>query len=120
MLGQDSARSGPGNRDVNRGGYGAVSVKWFPKQADHGDIKEFLVGHGLPHDHSNVNIKDNGQVIISDLTSELCQELADNITGQKFKNKKMIYCQPILLATPHKVPACSANSTPFSSIAPVH
>ena len=68
--------------------YGAVSVKWFPKKSDHGDIKQFLVDLGLPTDHENINIKDNGQVVIGNLTPDTCQQLAESITGKKFKDKK--------------------------------
>ena len=49
----------PGLDNKNQYNYGAVSVKWFPKKADPGDIKQFLVGLGLPPDHDNVNIKEN-------------------------------------------------------------
>ena len=83
--------------------YGAVSVKWFPKRADHGDIKKFLVEKGLSCDHEDVNIKDNGQVIINNLCPEMCKQLAENISGKLFMNKKMIYCQPIVLSTPVKI-----------------
>ena len=94
----------PGLNNKNQYNYGAVSVKWFPKKADPGDIKQFLVGLGLPPDHDTVNIKENGQVVIGNLTSVICQQLAESITGQKFQDKKIIYCQPIILATPEKAP----------------
>ena len=110
---QAVAKPGPTNNNKNN--YGAVSVNWFPKQADPGDIKQFLVELGLPCDHDNLNIKDNGQVIIADLTPDLCEKLSESITGQKFKNRKMIYCQPIELATPEKVPNSSVNTSPTSS-----
>ena len=34
--------------------FSAVSVKWFPKKSDHGDIMEFLFEHGLPTEHEHV------------------------------------------------------------------
>ena len=85
--------------------YGSVCVKWFPKNSDHGDIKQFLVEHGLNPDHSSLDIKDNGQVMISCLTPEACTLLSTSITGKKFKNKKLVYCQPISLVTPEKTVA---------------
>ena len=105
----------------NQNSFGAVSVKWFPKQSDPGDIKTFLVDLGLPPDHEHLNIKDNGQVIIDNLTSEMCQELATSISGKRFKDKKMSYCQPIVLATTEKAsssapaPACTAPNTTGSA-----
>ena len=105
---------GIGNKDQSS--FGAVSVKWFPKKADPGEIKKFLVDLGLPIDHDNINIKENGQVVIGDLTSVTCQQLAESISGQRFQNKKMIYCQPIILATPVKVPASTLPATPVVNI----
>ena len=89
---------------------GAVSVKWFPKKADHGEINDFLVKAGLPEGHEHVNIKDNGQVIISNLDSKICDNLCETITGSKFKAKKTVYCQGIVLATPEKSSGSSAQS----------
>ena len=80
----------------------AVSIKWFPKKADHGDILKFLVGHGLPSGHESVNVKDNGQVIVSDLDPKISEKLCESLSGSKFNNKKTIYCQGIVLATPSK------------------
>ena len=88
------------NRKVKK--CGALSVKWFPKKADHGDVKQFLVRFGLPEDHTDIKIKDNGQVIIDNLDSTICDKLSESITGNKFNGKKTIYCQGIVLATPEK------------------
>ena len=93
---------------------GALSVKWFPKKADHGDIIEFLVKHGLPEEHEDVNIKDNGQVIIQNLDAKICDFMCKEVTGKKFKEKKNIYCQGIVLVTPEK-PQNAAGSPPPSS-----
>ena len=96
----------------------AVSVKWFPKRADHGEIREFLVKYGLPENHSCVNIKDNGQVVISDLDPDICDLLCDKITGSKFKDKKTIYCQGIVLATPQKSSGSAQNQEGAQSLPP--
>ena len=97
----------------------AVSVKWFPKKTDHGDIMEFLHSHGLPSSHDSINIKENGQVIIENLDSKTSELLCTNLTGKKFKDKKNIYCQGIVLVTPDKpketvksAPVASSQSTP--------
>ena len=74
------------SRNENQLEYGAVSVKWFPKKSDHGEIKQFLVGLGLPADHDDMKIKENGQVVIGNLTSATCQQLSESITGKKFKD----------------------------------
>ena len=95
--------------------YGGVIVKWFPKKSDHGEIRMFLTGLGLSPSHTNVNIKDNGQVLIGDLEPETCQQLAFSITGQKFLNKKTIYCHPIVSATPEKNPLPASATLPSST-----
>ena len=82
---------------------GALSIKWFPKKADHGDIIDFLVSYGLPKQHKEVNIKDNGQVIVQNLDKNICEKMCTAMTGNKFKNRKTIYCQGIVLVTPEKV-----------------
>ena len=55
----------------------------------------------------SVNFKDNGQVIISNLDPKICDTLCETVTGSKFKGKKTIYCQGIILATPDKSAAVS-------------
>ena len=89
--------------------FGGVSVKWFPKSSDHGAIVEFLVGNGLPEGHENVNIKENGQVIISLLDPSICRKMMTEINGKKF-NKKNIYCNGIVPVSPKKGAQSSAQS----------
>ena len=81
---------------------GALSIKWFPKKTDHAQIIQFLTNLGLPEDHKDVLIKDNGQVIINNLDSTICDKLCDSVTGSKFNGKRSIYCQGIVLTTPQK------------------
>ena len=99
--GQFTPKSKP-FKEVSGENYGAVSVKWFPKKADHGEVKEFLTKYGLPAGHDQVNIKDSGQVIIENLDTDTCTRLCESITGNKFRDKKTIYCHGIVLATPEK------------------
>ena len=93
----------------------SISVKWFPKKADHGDIMKFLVEYGLPEDHDGVNIKENGQVIIENLDSNICNQMINSINGNKFQNKKNIYCQGIVQVTPEK----TVTSLPPDKVAKV-
>ena len=67
--------------------FGGVVVKWFPKNTDHGAIMEFLAGHGLPEIHENINIKDNGQVVINQLEHSCCQKMIEEINGKKFNKR---------------------------------
>ena len=90
------------NTIPSKSNFSGVSIKWFPKKSDHGLILDFLVEHGLPSEHEDINIKDNGQVIISDLSHEICQKLCDTITGKKFNGKRVIYCNGIVPVTPEK------------------
>ena len=92
--------------------YGGVIVKWFPKKSDSGEVMNFLIGLGLPPNHENVNIKDNGQVIIGDLDQATCHKLVESITGQKFLKKKTIYCHPIVTATPEKIAVTESTTMP--------
>ena len=61
--------------DSSSSKFTGVIVKWFPKRADHGHIFEFLVNLGLPDTHEDVKIKENGQVIIENLSPKLCDQL---------------------------------------------
>ena len=79
----------------------------------------FLVQYGLPENHSSLNIKENGQVVISDLDPKICDHLCEKVTGSKFKGKKTIYCQGIVLATPEKSSASSLHPETTQSSPPV-
>ena len=81
---------------------GALSIKWFPKKTEHAQIIQFLINLGLPENHKDVLIKDNGQVIINNLDSTICDKLCDSVTGSKLNGKRSIYCQGIVLTTPQK------------------
>ena len=91
------------NKDSASKDCGALSIKWFPKKADHGDIVKFLVSYGLPKEHKGLNIKNNGQVIVQNLDKNICDKMCASISGNKFQ-KKTIYCQGIVLVTPEKIP----------------
>ena len=107
------------NQGVMAARCGALSVKWFPKRADHGDIIDFLVSYGLPKDHEDVTIKENGQVIIQNLNSDICETLCTSITGNLFQGKKKIYCQGIVLVTPEKPTVVETPQVELSAIGPV-
>ena len=86
--------------------------KMVPKEGrpwhNHGVLSSawFTQGHG------NVNIKENGKVIISELEPRVCLQMIDEINGQKF-NQKNVYCHGIVPATPKK------NETPALITKPV-
>ena len=96
------------SKSVHR--YSGVIVKWFPKNADHGDIMDFLVKFGVPADHESINIKENGQVVIENLDSKICEQLCSSVNGNKFKNKKNIYCQAVVAVTPEKSKVSGAEA----------
>ena len=82
--------------------WGGVTLKWFPKGADEGDIKSFLISHGLPENHQNILFKPNGQVVIEHLSADICKLLSDSINGKKYKDRRAIYCNPYVPVTPEK------------------
>ena len=79
-----------------------VSVKTFPRDADHGAITEILIAAGLPEESKdNVLIKQNGAVTISNLTNDISHILIGNLHQKKFLGRK-IYCNGIVPLTPRK------------------
>ena len=61
--------------------WGGVTVKWFPKGEDYGDISSFLISHGLPENHQEIDFKPNGHVLIQNLNADICKLLSDSING---------------------------------------
>ena len=102
------AKEVPSGKSANN--YSGVTVKWFPKKSDHGDILDFLVKFGLPEDHNAINIKDNGQVVIENLDPVICDQLCSSLNGLKFQNKRNIYCHGIVAVTPEKQNVSNAAS----------
>ena len=97
-----------------------VIVKYIPKETDHGDIFDFLTRSGLPMDkHGCVEVKENGNVTISNIESELCLMLVRNIHKAKFCDKKLV-CNGVIPITPAKLPEVTnsvENSEQSRSIA---
>ena len=93
-------------------------MKWFPKSADHGDIRAFLITHRLPEECQDVIYKDIGQVVIGGFSSEVCSKLSKSISGQKFKDRKMVYCHPFVPVTLEKKSEVSTQGTPQSKPIP--
>jgi len=83
--------------------WGGVTLKWFPKGADNGDIRSFLITHGLPETHQDILFKSNGQVVVQQLSADTCKLLSDSVNGKKFKYKRLIYCNPYVPLTPEKL-----------------
>ena len=82
--------------------WGGVTVKWFPKGEDYGDIRSFLISHGLPENHQEITFKPNGHVLIQNVSANICKILSDSINGVLYKNKKKVYCNPYVPVTPEK------------------
>ena len=79
-----------------------VCVKTFPKEIDHGLIMEFIIQSGLAEDKkSNVKIRDNGSVLIEDLTSTECSVLIGNIHLNDTFGRKL-FCNGVIALTPVK------------------
>ena len=82
--------------------WGGVTLKWFPKGADNGDIRSFLITHGLPETHQDILFESKGQVVIQQLSADICKLLSDSVNGKKFKDRRLIYCNPYIPLTPEK------------------
>ena len=82
--------------------YSGVSVKQFPKEADHGDIIEYFINAGLPEDlKDSVEIRANGKVTIKNLENAVCLELISNIHN-KIEFGKKLFCNGFIALTPEK------------------
>ena len=95
----------------NASKFTGVSVKQFPKGADHGEIMEFLVERGLPDSKKEqVNISNSGTAIIRNLENEECLTLIESIHGKKYLDKKL-FCNGFIPLTPEKIEDPSASKT---------
>ena len=82
--------------------FSGVSIKQFPRDIDHGDIFDYLIENGLPEDKKEVvEIKDNGNVIISNLDSYIVEYLINSIHG-KIKFGRKLFCNGVVELTPKK------------------
>ena len=97
--------------------YSGVSIKAFPKDADHGVIMEFLSSSGLDEKHKeDVVIKPNGSVSIMNLSSSECSILISAI-HQNDKFGRKLFCNGIIPLTPEK-PGTPAPTPPPMTSAP--
>ena len=82
--------------------FAGVCVKMIPKDTDHAAIIEFLIGSGLSQSHKeNIAFKNNGSVIVSNLTSTECEKLIKSIHAKIFLGKRL-FCNGIVPLTPDK------------------
>ena len=82
--------------------YAGVSIRHFPKEADHGDIIEFLCRHGVPEERKeNIRIKNNGSVTIDNLDNATSVGLIDAIHGKVNFGRKL-FCNGFIPLTPDK------------------
>ena len=112
-----------------------VRISSFPKDADNGQIFEFLINSGLSESHKeNISVKYNGSVLVDNLPSQECQTLISAIHNKHGFGRKL-YCNGMIPLTSDKldnpqnsssgdtpasaatssVPCTSANSIPLSS-----
>ena len=97
------------------GNFAGVRIRQFPKDTDHGEITEFLVGSGLPEtkkDH--IIIKINGTVIIDNLEHEICEALIETLHSKNHFGRKL-YCDGIIKLTPEKSKAPAVVTSPPAS-----
>ena len=79
-----------------------VSVKTFPREADHGAVIELLVMAGLPEENKDdVLLRSNGTVTIKNLTNEISSILIGNLHQKKVMGRQ-IFCNGIVPLTPKK------------------
>ena len=82
--------------------YTGVAIKYFAKDADHGQIIDFLVECGLPADKIDlIQFGRNSTISIRGLDNLLCLQLIENIHGKSMFSRK-VYCNGIIQITPEK------------------
>ena len=82
--------------------FGGVCVKMIPKEIDHAEVIEFLIGSGLSETNKdNISIKHNGTVIVSNLESSECEVLITAIHTKTFFGKRL-YCNGVVPLSPDK------------------
>ena len=100
------ARPKPTEDDAMK--YNGVSIKNFPKEVKKVDAIDFLRSKGLPKEfpQGNIQFGNHGNIELSRVPSNLCQDIINNIhfpeTRKKFFNKP-IYCRAIRDLTPEKL-----------------
>ena len=95
--------------------YSGVRIKPFPKETDHGDIMEFLIASGLDEKHKEcVQIKSNGSVTITNLTSAESVALISSI-HHKTQFGKKLFCNGIIPLTPDKPEASPSLPVPITA-----
>ena len=82
--------------------FSGLSIKQFPKEADHGEIMEFLVKAGLPETlKETVVIRNNGLVTIKGLSNSVCLDMISRIHN-KVEFGKKLFCNGLIALTPEK------------------
>ena len=87
-------------QDLTR--FTGVRISTFPKEADNGQIVEFLIKSGLSESHKdNISVKYNGSVLIDNLPNQECQALISAIHTKHGFGRKL-YCNGVVPLTPDK------------------
>ena len=108
----------PSARDIEH--FDGVTIRNFPKTLDNKDIVEFLMNHGLPHDHDILNLRinkgdKNTHVIIDCLSPNDVQNIYISIhfheSKEKFFDGVPLYCKRLRNTTPVKKTPQEADDT---------
>ena len=104
--------------------FSGVCIKHFPRDADHGDIMEYLVKAGLPESKKeNVEIKSNGSVTLKDIDNAICLSIIKSIHN-KVEFGRRLFCNGYIALTPEKggsgttTPATPSQSRPAVPASP--
>ena len=82
-----------------------ISIRKFSKDADQGEIIDFIIENGLPEDmKENIHFKESGVVTIANVENDICKVLKNNIHGKSFLGKRL-NCNGIIPLTPEKADA---------------
>ena len=99
--------------------YAGVSIRYFPKEADHGDVVEFLCSQGVPEEmKEDIKIKSNGSVTIDNLDNATSVAIIDAIHGKVNFGRKL-FCNGFIPLTPDKPKQDSAmehSGSPTSAV----
>ena len=101
-VSQDGGEFTPQKLFSDRDKFTGVVVKNIPKEADHGEVVEYLVQSGLPEcKRDDITFSNGGQVFVRDLGNAECLAIIDSIHLKK-KFGRTLYCNGFVPLTPEK------------------
>ena len=79
-----------------------VRISSFPKNADYGQVIEYLISSGLPEGYKDdISMNKNGTVMIDNLPNNVCIDLIQKVHN-KFSFGRKLYCNGVVPRTPDK------------------